>query len=244
MNPLLPVLGLILFAVLVAAAVLAYLILRGRLGDPKRNALVWEYLHSPAAHPDWVTRANSRCEGALFAFPTDGYIGYLWGGTFQPLERHQGIDVFGNLPLGQTPVYSASDGFLTRLADWKSAVIIRVPDDPLAPGRTIWIYYAHMADPQGNSFIDAGFPPGTMEKPVRMGQRLGFQGNYSGDPANPSGVHLHLSIVLGDGQGGFRNETDIANTLDPSPYFGMPLNTESGQYGPPHCLADSNPNEN
>jgi murein DD-endopeptidase MepM/ murein hydrolase activator NlpD len=204
--------------------------------------LVWEYLQDPAAHPNWVTRANSRCEGAPFAFPTDGYVGYLWGDTFQPLERHQGIDIFGNLPLGQTPVLSAFDGFLTRLADWKSAVIIRVPEDPLSPGRTIWIYYAHMADPQGNSFIDAEFPPGTMEKPVRMGQRLGFQGNYSGDPTNPSGVHLHLSIVLGDGQGGFRNETDIANTLDPSSYFGMALNTESGQYGPPLCLADSNPN--
>jgi peptidoglycan LD-endopeptidase LytH len=242
MNPLLPALGLILFAVLVAAAVLAYLILRGRLGDPKRNALVWDYLQAPAAHPDWVTRANSRCEGAPFAFPTDGYVGNLWGDTIQLLQRHQGIDIFGNLPLGQTPVLSASDGFLTRLADWKSAVIIRVPYDPLSPGRTIWIYYAHMADPQGNSFIDAEFPPGTMEKPVRMGQRLGFQGNYSGDPANPSGVHLHLSIVLGDGQGGFRNETDIANTLDPSPYFGMPLNMESGQYGPPQCLSDSNPN--
>ncbi|MGD0172987.1 MAG: M23 family metallopeptidase [Anaerolineales bacterium] len=242
MSPLLPALGLTLFAVLVAAAVLAYLILRGRLGDPKRNALVREYLHSPSAHPAWVTRANSRCEGAPFAFPTDGYVGYLWGDTFQPLKRHQGIDIFGNLPLGQTPVLSTSDGFLTRLADWKSAVIIRVPDDPLSPGRTIWIYYAHMADPQGNSFIEAEFPPGTLEKPVRMGQRLGFQGNFSGDPANPSGVHLHLSIVLGDGRGGFRNETDIANTLDPSPYFRMPLNAGSGGYGPPRCLADSNPN--
>jgi murein DD-endopeptidase MepM/ murein hydrolase activator NlpD len=241
MNPLIPALSLVLFAVLVAAAVLAYLILRGRLGDSKRNVLVGEYLQDPAAHSDWVTRANSRCEGAPFAFPTDGYIGYLWGDTFQPLERHQGIDVFGNLPLGQTPVLSASDGFLTRLADWKSAVIIRVPDDPLSPGRTIWIYYAHMADPQGNSFIEAEFPPGTMEKPVRMGQLIGFQGNYSGDPVHPTGLHLHLSIVLGDGQGGFRNETDITNTLDPSPYFGMPLNTESGQYGPPQCLADSNP---
>jgi hypothetical protein len=243
MNPFIPALGLILFAVLVATAVLAYLVLRGRMGDPKRNALVREYLKDPDMHPDWVTRANFRCEGAPFAFPTDGYVGYLWGDTFQPLKRHQGIDIFGNLPLGQTPVLSASDGFLTRLADWKSAVIIRVPDDPLSPGRTIWIYYAHMADPQGNSFIDPEFPPGTLEKPVRMGQRLGFQGNYSGDPANPSGVHLHLSIVLGDGRGGFRNEIDIANTLDPSPYFGMPLNTEAGQYGPPHCLADSNPIE-
>ena len=44
------------------------------------------------------------------------------------------------------PVYSASDGFLTRQADWKSSLIIRVPDDPLQPGRQIWIYYTHIAD--------------------------------------------------------------------------------------------------
>lgn len=239
MNPLLPALGLAAGAALVAGAVLAYLVLRGRLGDPKRNALVWEYLRDPGAHPDWVTRANSRCEGAPFAFPTDGYIGYLWRDVMKPLQPHQGIDIFGNLPLGKTPVYSVSDGFLTRLADWKSAVIVRIPEDPLAPGREIWIYYAHMADPDGNSFIDTSFPPGTMEKPVRMGQPLGFQGNYSGDPANPTGVHLHLSIIQGDGRGGFRNETDIANTLDPSTYFGMRLNAESGRYGAPECVPPS-----
>ena len=115
-------------------------------------------------------------------------------------------------------------------------MIIRVPDDPLLPGRTIWIYYTHMADPEGNTFIDASFPPGTMEMPVKMGQPLGFQGNYSGDPVHPTGVHLHLSIVLSDGRGGFRNETDIANTLDPSPYFGMRLNAEEGRYGAPQCV--------
>jgi murein DD-endopeptidase MepM/ murein hydrolase activator NlpD len=236
MNPLLPALGLALFAILVAGATLGFLYLRARLGDPKRNALVGEYLLDPGAHPDWITRANSRCAGAPFAFPTDGYVGYLWGDAMRTLSRHQGIDIFGNLPLGQTPVFSASDGFLTRLADWKSAVIVRVPDDPFSLGRTIWIYYAHMADPDENSFIDAAFPPGTMEMPVRMGQPLGFQGNYSGDPAHPTGVHLHLSIVLSDGRGGFRNETDLANTLDPSPYFGMALIAESGRYGAPQCI--------
>jgi hypothetical protein len=237
MNPFLAVLSLALFALLVAAAAFGYLYLSGRLGDPRRNALVGEYLQDPGAHPDWVTRANSHCEGAPFAFPTDGYVGYLWGDAMRTFTRHQGIDIFGNQPLGRTPVFSASDGFLTRLADWKSAVIVRVPDDPLFPGRTIWIYYAHMADPQGNSFIDASFPPGTMELPVKMGQPIGFQGNYSGDPLHPTGVHLHLSIVRSDERGGFRNETDIANTLDPSPYFGMALTLGSGRYGPPQCIA-------
>lgn len=235
-SPLSSFSGLILFALLAAALVGGYFAYRWWQGDGKRHAMVWEYLNDPAAHPDWVTRANSRCEGAPFVFPTDGYIGYLWGDSFRTGHRHQGIDIFGDQPLGETPVYAASDGFLTRLPDWKSAVIIRVPDDPLSPGREIWLYYAHMADPQGNSFVDPEFPPGTMEKPVSAGQPVGFQGNYSGDPAHPTGVHLHFSIVRSDGKGGFRNETDIASTLDPSPYFGMALAAESGGYGPPHCM--------
>jgi hypothetical protein len=238
-NPLMTFSGIVIFALLVAAVAGGYLAYRWWRGDGKRNTMVWEYLGDPVAHADWVTRANSRCAGAPLAFPTDGYVGYYYGDAFRPLQKHQGIDVFGDQPVGKTPVYAAADGFLTRRTDWKSAVIIRIPDDPLASGREIWLYYAHMADPQGNSFIDAEFPPGTVEKPVKTGQRLGYQGNYSGDAANPTGVHLHFSIVLGDGKGGFRNETDIANTLDPSPYFGMELNAASGGYGRPVCKGKS-----
>lgn len=236
-HPLMTISGGVLFALLAAAVVGGYFAYRWWKGDGRRNTMVWDYLNDPGAHPEWVTRANSRCPGAPFAFPSDGYVGYLYGDAFRPLQKHQGIDIFGDKPIGKTPVYAAADGFLTRLADWKSAVIIRVPDDPLSPGREIWLYYAHMADPQGNSFIDSAFPPGTMEKPVVMGRALGFQGNYSGDPANPTGLHLHFSIVRGDGRGGFRNETDIANTLDPSPYFGMELNAADGAYGPPVCVS-------
>jgi hypothetical protein len=39
-------------------------------------------------------------------------------------------------------------------------------------------------------------------------------------------MHLHFSIVLDDGQGGFRNELEIKNTLDPSPYLGIELNAD------------------
>lgn len=230
-----PVMIIVLVAAGAAALVLAWFAYRWWVGSGVRTARVLEYLRDPAAHADWVTRAKTHCPGAPFAFPTDGYVGYFWGDSFKPLQRHQGIDIFGNRPLGQTPVYSASDGFLTRLADWKSAVIVRVPEDPLMPGREIWLYYAHMADTQGNSFIDKEFPPGTMEKPVTMGQFLGFQGNYSGDPANPTGVHLHFSVVQDNGGGSWKNELDIANTLDPSPYLGMPLNAQTAKYGPTVC---------
>jgi len=50
-------------------------------------------------------------------------------------------------------------------------------------------------------------------------------------PGNPVGVHLHFSIVLDNGQGGYLNELEINNTLDPSPYFGMPLNARTNPAG-------------
>ena len=123
-----------------------------------------------------------------------------------------------------TPVYAAYPGYVTRQADWKSTVIIRIPSDPFQPGRQIWTYYTHMADLQGYSFISDQFPPGTSEVYVDAGTLLGYQGNYSGMPGNPTGVHLHFSIVLDDGQGKYLNELAIGNTLDPSPYLGISLN--------------------
>jgi hypothetical protein len=137
--------------------------------------------------------------------------------------------------VGLTPVVAAYTGYLTRLPDWKSSLIIRIPDDPLLPGRQIWTYYTHMADPQGNSFIVADFPPGSTEVLVEAGTLLGYQGNYSGDAFNPTGVHLHFSIVLDDGQGRFRNELDIKNTLDPSSYLGLALNARKSRGGIPVC---------
>ena len=129
--------------------------------------------------------------------------------------------------MDQTPVYTAYPGFLTRLSDWKSSLIIRIPSDPLDPQRQIWTYYTHMADPQGNSFILPDFPPGTSDLPVAVGTLLGYQGNYSGNPADPVGVHLHFSIVKDNGQGRFLNELDSNNTLDPSPYLGLSLNADT-----------------
>ena len=46
---------------------------------------------------------------------------------------------------------------------------------------------------------------------IDAGTFLGYQGNYSGDPNNPTGVHLHFSIVKDDGLGYFRNELEIQN---------------------------------
>ena len=197
------------------------------------------WINNPAAHPDWKLSAGTQCGAAPFIFPTDGFVGFLWGDSFRPGHAHQGIDIFAGTELGITRVISAYPGYLTRLPDWKSAVIVRVPSDPLNPGRQIWLYYAHMADPQGNSFISEDFPADTSEKYIEAGTLLGYQGNYSGDASNPTGLHLHFSIVEDDGGGQFKDETEIANTLDPSPYLGLPLNGYENRETVPLCEATS-----
>jgi murein DD-endopeptidase MepM/ murein hydrolase activator NlpD len=198
-----------------------------------------QWIRNPSAHADWTIQAKQRCGSAPFLLPTDGFIGFLWDDSFRPGHRHQGIDIFGGQDVGITPVYSAYEGYLTRLPDWKSTIIIRVPSDPLNPGRQIWTYYTHMADSQGQSFVSTSFPPGTYEEFVPAGTLLGYQGNYSGTPGNPTGVHLHFSIILDDGEGQFLNELDINNTLDPSPYLGLELNAQTNTGKVPVCVQTS-----
>ncbi len=199
-----------------------------------RAAQVFAWIRDPALQPGLAIKAGSRCGDAPFVFPTTGVPGFIWDDSFQIGHRHQGVDIFSGTDIDITPVVAAYPGFLTRLPEWKSSLIIRVPNDPLNPGRQIWIYYTHMADPAGNSFISSDFPPGTYEKPVEAGEFLGKQGDYSGDPNNPVGVHLHISIVKDKG-GQFMNELDINNTYDPSPYFGLALNARTNPDKVPTC---------
>lgn len=201
----------------------------------QRTGRVMTWLRDSASHPDWAVSAGERCGQAPFILPTDGFIGFLWDDSFRPGHRHQGIDVFGGGLPGETPVLAAYPGYLTRLPDWKSSVIIRIPDDPLQPGRQIWAYYTHMAGEGGESFISGQFPAGTNEVYVEAGTLLGYQGNFSGDPNNPVGVHLHFSLVQDDGEGNFLNELKIQNTIDPSPYLGLNLNARRGDGNPPVC---------
>jgi peptidoglycan LD-endopeptidase LytH len=202
---------------------------------PARYVRVVEWIRNADSHPDWAVTAKDRCSDAHFIFPTDGYIGFIWDDSFRPGHRHAGLDIFGGKEPGITPIYAAYDGYLTRKADWKSSVIIRIPSDPLNPGTQIWTYYTHMADPEGNAFIDDAFPPGSEEIFVPAGTLLGYQGNYSGNPDNPTGIHLHFSIVKDDGAGGFLNELEIKNTLDPSEYFNLPLNAKTNRDEIPLC---------
>jgi len=70
---------------------------------------------------------------------------------------------------------------------------------------------------------------------VEAGTLLGYQGNYSGTAGVPVGVHLHFSIVKDNGSGRFMNELEIENTLDPSPYLGLPLNAKANGGQAPVC---------
>lgn len=218
----------------VAAGVFVYWRMTSRGGRSNR---VWEFFANPASHPDWKLAPGTRCGDAPFIFPTQGMVGFLWDDSFRIGHRHQGIDIFAGTEAGVTPVIAAYDGYLTRLPDWKSSVIQRVPSDPLQPGRQIWLYYTHMADKNGASYIATDFPPGVSEVFVKAGTLLGYQGNYSGDPNNPVGVHLHFSIVRDNGSGGFLNELDIRNTYDPSPYLGLALNANTADGEVPLCPA-------
>ena len=75
-----------------------------------------------------------------FILPADGFIGLLYADPSGPYSRsnpHQGIDIFSQGDPGQTPVYAAYDGYITRQEDWRSTLIQRVPVDPLEPGRVV-----------------------------------------------------------------------------------------------------------
>ena len=229
--------------ILIAAITLAaglYLLYRMFFSINERSLKVFEFLRNPLNHQELILPARSRCGEAPFILPTSGMIGFIWGDSFRPGHRHQGIDIFSGTDVGETPVYVAYDGYLTRRRDWKSSLIIRIPSDPLQPDRQIWTYYTHMADLSGNSLIALDFPPGTSEVFVTAGSLLGYQGNYSGTPGNPTGVHLHFSIVKDDGEGLFRNELEIKNTLDPSIYFGMDLNASENADSIPACTCPGN----
>ncbi len=209
--------------------------------QPARYLKFYKWMRDPQAHANWAIRTGERCGDAPFVMPTDGLVGFIWGDSFKLGHSHQGIDIFGGTDPGVTPVYAAYDGYLTRETTWKSSLIVRIPSDPLQPGRQIWTYYTHMADKNGNSYISPAFLPDTHEVFVKAGTLLGYQGNYSGTLNNPVGVHLHFSVVKDNGSGKYLNELDINNTLDPSPYLGLPLNSKTNSDTIPVCNSSATP---
>lgn len=227
-----------LIALLLATAVIACYAIRllRQFRDPRNAEFLQWFRGDESARSALVTVQREPCPGAPFLLPADGYIGLLYEdprGPYSTRAPHQGIDIFTLGGVGVSPVYAAYDGYITREPTWRSALIQRVPEDPLQPDRQIWLYYTHMADRNGNSFIEAAFPPGTNDLYVEQGTLLGYTGNYSGSPTNPVGIHLHFSIVEDDGSGRYKNELDFNNTIDPTPYLGMSVNykEQAGRIG-------------
>jgi murein DD-endopeptidase MepM/ murein hydrolase activator NlpD len=195
--------------------------------DPRSQSFVQWLQGDTADRENLLTVQRDLCPGAPFILPADGFIGLLYGdprGPYSQNNPHQGIDIFSNADPGVVPVYAAFDGYVTREADWKSSLIMRLPNDPVQPGRQVWLYYTHMADEAGNDFIEDAFPAGTQEVFVQQGTLLGYTGNFNGNSLRDIWVHLHFSVVKDDGNGRYSNELDFNNTLDPSPYLGMVVN--------------------
>lgn len=213
-------------ALIVGFLLFVFVVFRGVLSLTGRDNPI-----TPPSNPSLtelsVTPAQVACPNAPFIVPAAGNIGLLYNdprGPYSTSSPHQGIDIFSETAAGVTPVYAAYDGYVTRESGWVSSLIQRVPDDPLSPGREIWLYYTHMADKEGNDFIEEVFRPGVRELFVEQGTLLGYTGDYNGNATRTIWVHLHFSIVLSNGNGSYLNELDINNTLDPSPYLGRSTN--------------------
>ena len=197
------------------------------LNNPQGRAISQWAMGDETARADLITVQREACGDAPFILPADGFIGLLYAdprGPYSLLKPHQGIDIFSEGEVGKTAVYAAYDGYVTRESNWISSLILRVPEDPLAPDEQIWLYYTHMADRDGNDFIEPAFAPGTSDFFVEQGTLLGYTGDYNGGSARDIWVHLHFSIVKDDGNGRYLNELDFNNTKDLSPYFQMNMN--------------------
>ncbi len=192
----------------------------------------------PFGRDSLATQQLERCPNAPFLIPAEGYIGLYYNDPSRPYSqarRHQGVDIFTDEPIGTQPVYAVYDGYITHRWDWQSAVIQRIPSDPLNPGQQIWVYYTHMADENGNDFIEPAFDYGASEVFVTKGTLIGYIGNYDGNQPSRIHPHLHLSIVKDNGRGTYLNELEIANTLDPSPYLGLAAGYGSAEINNPNC---------
>ena len=230
-----------LYLLLVALLIGAGLLLTGFALRPRLATGVDQIVRlrawfaDPAANRDWTVLAGQRCTpDAPMVMPTAGYIGFGWDDSFRPGHRHSGYDIFSpDGAVNTTPVVAAYDGYLTR-----EARLEQLGDHPPSrlsgrgAGEQIWTFYTHMASADGaESFIAPQFPPGTREIFVPAGTLLGYQGNWSGSAGNPTGIHLHFSIVKSTPSGGYANETDIENTYDPAPFLGVTRNNA----GVPAC---------
>lgn len=127
--------------ILLAAAAISIYAYFNYIRPSGRWARFTELRTNPAVFEQYALQAGQRCGDAPFAFPTRGVPLGLWDQSYRFGHRHAGIDIFSGTEPGVTPVYSVYPGYLSRLPDWKATVIVRIPSDPLNPGRQIWKRY-------------------------------------------------------------------------------------------------------
>jgi peptidoglycan LD-endopeptidase LytH len=221
-------------------ALISSILYGGSSEDTASNELIYQFLINPDIRAAASNHGGEKCPDAPFILPSSGFVGLLWRDPAPPYtvqRRHTGIDIFGDGAPGTIPIVAVYDGWLTRRDDWKSTVIIR-HDDPLQPGQSIWSYYTHMASLNGSiSFVAPEFPAGTVEKFVKQGTLLGYQGDYAGVGASAIAMHVHVSLVRSNAAGQFLNEAILDNTVDPSLYFRLPLNIAAAPQRPVQCLS-------
>jgi peptidoglycan LD-endopeptidase LytH len=132
-----------------------------------------------------------------------------------------GLDFFGWARLGTEPVYAVADGYLTRLPEWSGTVAI-LHDDPLRPGELVWTYYGNMLNASGQeSYVLPDYPTGSAARPVKQGDLLGYQGNWSGRPNFGVWMHVRFAVIQPAEDGSFPEKVTGENMLDPSPYLGL-----------------------
>ncbi len=179
--------------------------------------------------------ANAEaCPGAPWRLPTRSELGAWW------LDGR--ISFMGEGYERSVPVYAVADGRLTRGADWNDTVAIR-HDDPLHPGQVVWTYYGGMASGWGGwTFIEPRFTLGSKDIPVKRGDLLGFQGQFSAQLGTPTWVHLEFTVLPAGADGGYPEQLsrgqEASGVLDPAPYLGIEGRAATGQavWMPLYCL--------
>jgi 4-amino-4-deoxy-L-arabinose transferase-like glycosyltransferase len=167
-----------------------------------------------------------RCPGAAWQLPSRADLGVQW--------QAGALDFYGRGNESTVPVYAVADGVLWRVPGQRDAVAI-LHADPLRPGQQVWTYYTGMSDASGAaSFIASDFLQADAGVPVRAGDRIGYQGSWSGRAYWPMWVHVRFAVVRAAAGEAFPAAVTPELLLDPRPYLNLVL-SEANRSQPLEC---------
>ncbi len=165
---------------------------------------------------------NVASDGAVFQWPTTGYIGTLFG------CGHPGLDIWTNATQTGRPtfgfkgnaVYPVYPGVVDKVG-WDhrtpSAKMWISIDHGIVGGVHLWTRYFHLADEAtATSYIEPDIVEGRL---VDRETLLGYQGDrrFNTDKGESRITHLHLVVQTQQLDGG---------EISPTPYLGMSLSCE------------------